>query len=42
VLRTGPAVDTDGEPRPLDEAAVAEITDLLLAAKLAAHPTGRA
>ena len=35
-----PAVDTDGEPRPLDEAAVAEITGLLPAATLAAYPSG--
>jgi Transposase DDE domain group 1 len=34
------AVDTDGDPRPLDEAAVAEITGLLPASTLAAYPTG--
>jgi hypothetical protein len=35
-----PATDTEGEPRPLDEAAVAEITGLLPAATLADYPTG--
>jgi hypothetical protein len=42
-LRTSdwtPAVDTDGEPRPVEEAAVAEITGLLPAATLAAYPPG--
>jgi hypothetical protein len=34
------AVDTDGEPRPVDEAAVAEITELLPASTLAAYPAG--
>ena len=34
------AVDTDGEPRPLEEAAVAEITGLLSAAALATYPAG--
>ena len=34
------AVDTDGEPRPVDEAAVAEITGLLPASTLAAYPPG--
>ncbi len=34
------AVDTEGELRPVDEAAVAEITALLPAATLAAYPTG--
>jgi hypothetical protein len=32
------AVDTEGNPRPIDEAAVAEITGLLPAATLAAYP----
>jgi hypothetical protein len=35
-----PAVDTDGEPRPLEQAAVAEITGLLPPTVLAAYPTG--
>ena len=35
-----PAVDTDGKPRPLEEAAVAEITGLLPATTLAAYPAG--
>jgi Transposase DDE domain group 1 len=35
-----PATDTDGQPRPLDEAAVAEITGLLPAATLAGYPPG--
>jgi hypothetical protein len=35
-----PAIDTDGEPRPLDEAAVAEITGLFPARTLAGYPTG--
>src|SRR3954454_13431157 len=34
------AADTDAEPRPIDEAAVAEITGLLPAATLAAYPPG--
>jgi hypothetical protein len=34
------AVDTDGDPRPLGEAAVAEITGLLPRAVLAAYPPG--
>lgn len=34
------ATDTDGEPRPVDEAAVAEITGLLPAVTLAAYPAG--
>jgi hypothetical protein len=34
------AVDTDGEPRPIDEAAVAEITGLLPASTRAAYPPG--
>jgi hypothetical protein len=34
------AVDTDGEPRPIDEAAVAEITGLLPASTLAIYPPG--
>ena len=34
------AVDTDGEPRPVDEAAVAEITGLLPAGVLACYPAG--
>jgi hypothetical protein len=34
------AIDTDGEPRPVTEAAVAEITGLLPAATLAAYPVG--
>jgi hypothetical protein len=34
------ATDVDGEPRPVDEAAVAEITGLLPAATLAAYPPG--
>jgi hypothetical protein len=34
------AVDSDGEPRPVDEAAVAEITGLLPASTLAAYPAG--
>jgi Transposase DDE domain group 1 len=42
-LRAGdwtPASDVDGEPRPVDEAAVAEITGLLPAATLVAYPPG--
>jgi hypothetical protein len=35
-----PAIDTEGEPRPLDEAAVAEITGLLPPATLATYPLG--
>jgi hypothetical protein len=35
-----PAVDTDGQPRPLDKAAVAEITGLLPAQTLADYPPG--
>jgi Transposase DDE domain group 1 len=34
------AVDTDGEPRPIDEAAVAEITGLLPVSTLASYPPG--
>ena len=34
------AVDTEGDPRPLEEAAVAEITGLLPASTLAAYPSG--
>jgi hypothetical protein len=33
-------VDPDGEPRPIEEAAVAELTDLLPAHALAAYPAG--
>jgi hypothetical protein len=33
-----PAIDTEGEPRPLDEAAVAEITGLLPPTALASYP----
>ena len=42
-LRAGdwtPALDAEGEPRPLEDAAVAEITGLLPASTLAAYPTG--
>jgi hypothetical protein len=35
-----PVVDTDGQPRPLDKAAVAEITGLLPSQALADYPTG--
>jgi Transposase DDE domain group 1 len=35
-----PAIDTAGEPRPLDQAAVAEITGLLPPATLATYPLG--
>jgi hypothetical protein len=35
-----PAIDIEGKPRPLDEAAVAEITGLLPAAVLNDYPTG--
>jgi hypothetical protein len=35
-----PAVDVDGQPRPVDEAAVAEITRLLPERVLAAYPAG--
>ncbi len=34
------AIDTDGEPRPVDEAAVTEITGLLPPGTLAAYPAG--
>jgi hypothetical protein len=34
------AIDTDGIPRPLDEAAVAEITGLLPASTMAAYHAG--
>jgi hypothetical protein len=33
-------VDSDGEPRPLEEAAVGEITSLLPASTLGAYPAG--
>jgi Transposase DDE domain group 1 len=35
-----PAIDTEGKPRPLDEAAVAEITGLLPPSVLAEYPPG--
>ena len=35
-----PAVDTEGQPRPIDEAAVTEITGLLPATVLADYPPG--
>jgi hypothetical protein len=35
-----PAIDTDGKPRPLDEAAVAEITGLLPKKTLTDYPAG--
>jgi Transposase DDE domain group 1 len=35
-----PAIDTEGEPRPVDQAAVAEITGLFPPTVLAAYPAG--
>ena len=35
-----PAIDADGQPRPVDQAAVAEITGLLPPTVLAAYPAG--